>query len=259
MSNRTSFEKVDKKFSINNSYWKNRKPGYPANPAEVLYYVDQYNELPYESSEKVNSEDGYNNQWLYECFVTYQKRRGVEHSQYFTPPATARRMADLTQDLFDDFQEQGLEYHDITILDACAGFGMLTNAISQTYELDSPVMTAFEFDYELFKILEQNVITENLIRLQISEAFFPDKFHCVISNPPYEQHEMLEFLEGLSRWLMVGGYAILLLPKGYIDKTKPLKLKYLLQPFRVVSREDMHEDFALTKIKAEIVVLQKVN
>ena len=54
-----------------------------------------------------------------------------------------------------------------------------------------------------------------------------------------------------------GGLAILLLPKGFIDKDKPKALVEILEKFSVMHREDMEEDFARTAIKAEIVVLEK--
>ena len=57
--------------------------------------------------------------------------------------------------------------------------------------------------------------------------------------------------------LINGGTAILLIPKGFVDKDKPKALVSILEKFNIVYREEMEEDFARTAIKAEIVVLEK--
>ncbi|MDB0602327.1 ParB/RepB/Spo0J family partition protein [Tenacibaculum maritimum] len=53
-----TFEKVSKKYALNNSYFKNRKTDYPANPLEVLDYWMQHNELPFDMGDESN--------WMYE-------------------------------------------------------------------------------------------------------------------------------------------------------------------------------------------------
>ena len=47
-------------------------------------------------------------------------------------------------------------------------------------------------------------------------------------------------------------------PKGFMQKQKPKALVEILEKFDVIHQEDMDEEFARTKINAEIVVLKKV-
>jgi len=56
---------------------------------------------------------------------------------------------------------------------------------------------------------------------------------------------------------MDNGTAMLLLPRGFVDKDNPKALRETLDKFTIIHREDMEEDFARTAIKAEIVVLEK--
>ena len=89
------FKKVSKKYSLNNSYFKNRHMGAPKTPYEVMMYHKQYNEFPFEYS---------GGNWMYDCFCEYQKREGVYHSQFFTPDKTAEQMAKLAK-MFDGVRD----------------------------------------------------------------------------------------------------------------------------------------------------------
>ena len=108
------FEKIKKKFALNNSYFKNRQHNAPSNPFEVLEYYKEHNELPYKEEVK---ED-----WFYQCFCEYQKRAGVLNSQFFTPTRTADRIAEIVFE-YAEFDER--------ILDACCGFGQITKALKK--------------------------------------------------------------------------------------------------------------------------------
>lgn len=70
------FEKLKKKFALNNSYFKNIRwvENAPQTPFEVYEYYKEHSELPYNAEPK---ED-----WFYKCFVEYQKRAGVDQCSY---------------------------------------------------------------------------------------------------------------------------------------------------------------------------------
>ena len=237
-----TFEKITRKnpYALNNSYFKNRLPTNPRTPLECLYYFKQHGELPFDIG-------GDTEHWIYECFVEYQKRAGVFGSQFFTPPATAERMAELAEEYFD------IDYG--FVLDACCGFGMLTKSlIKRGFRVNG-----FDINKELLELY--NEYTECLSEVRDINAYefqgISDQQFNIISNPPYEIKECTQFLKLLWDLLANGGTAILLLPKNFIDKDKPKALVEVLQNFNVIHREDMQEDFARTGVKAEIVVLRK--
>ena len=127
------FEKISKKFALNNSYFKNRQRNHPANPFEVLDYYLEHGELPYKNGDV-------NDNWFYECFVEYQKRNGVINSQFFTPPKTAERIAEIAFEYADT---------DEKVLDACCGFGQITMALEKKGFRE---IQAFDIDKQLTNV-----------------------------------------------------------------------------------------------------------
>lgn len=229
------FPKIKKRFALTNSYFKNAYSNMPQNPQEILEYVKEHGELPYNAEVTDN--------WMYDCFIEFQKRNRIYLSQFFTPPKTAARMAELSKAYFDEG----------TILDACCGFGMLTKALQKLGRLD---VHGFDFaDNVGVFYKEVNVYFQRLDFRDYLVA--PASIGNIISNPPYETKDLIEFLECLEKWLKVGGTAILLIPKGFVDKDKPKNLVAVLDKFEVTHRENMQEPFAHTKVGAEIVVVTK--
>lgn len=227
------FQKVGKKkYSLNNSYFKNTPYGCPRTPQEVMAYYKQHNELPFEYS-------GEN--WLYDCWVEYQKRNGVHASQFFTPPSTSEQLAFVASRYFKSNKP---------VLDACCGFGMLTKSIEK-YGFKS---TGFDFAYDMPAVYKAYTGCD---ASQSRFEEFEGSFDQIISNPPYEVVDLTAFLRWLYRTLNDGGIAVLLIPNGFLDKERPKAIPEIVSKFSILDREEMTEDYARTKIKAEIVVLQK--
>lgn len=225
---------------MNNSYFKNITPYNPRTPEECFEYFKEHGELPFRYDGYENAVDEYEAEWwLYDCYVEYQKRVGVYNSQFFTPRKTAERMAQLSERFFEGTR----------ILDVCCGFGSLTKVFHPEFEV-----RGLEIDHSLANLYKEWTMSE-----VEEKAFqnFKEKEKNIISNPPYEIPVLTEFLEWLYEALTDDGTTILLIPKGFIDKERPKKLVQVLEKFQVVDREDMQEEFARTKIRAEIVVLSK--
>ena len=241
VSDYPTFEKITRKrFSLNNSYFKNRTPQMPATPLEVMYYFNQHGELPFDMGSDTEN-------WLYECYVEYQKRAGVYGSQFFTPPATAKRMAELADEYF--YYEQGVPQ----VLDACCGFGMLTKPLLEK----GFIVNGFDINSGLLELY--NEYTGCISKQKDINSYLNEDitWKNIVSNPPYEIKECTQFLKLLMDLLEDDGTSILLLPKSFIDKEKPKALAEVLAQFEVIHREDMQEDFERTKINAEIVVIKK--
>lgn len=238
-----TFHKIvtKKRYALNNSYFKNRLPSMPATPLEVMHYFTQHGELPFDMGSDTEN-------WLYECYVEYQKRAGVYGSQFFTPPATAKRMAELADEYFN--YEEGVPQ----VLDACCGFGMLTKPLLEK----GFIVNGFDLNKELLELY--NEYTGCISEQKDINSYLYDElpWKNIISNPPYEIKECTQFLKLIWDLLADYGIAILLLPKGFVDKDKPKALVEVLEKFNVVHREDMDEEFARTKINAEIVVIEKL-
>lgn len=83
-----TIQKIEgKKYALNNSYFKNRKPGSPDTIPEIVKYERQFGELPFEYG---------GTDWLYEAMTERQKIHGVQNSQYLTPGKTAVQLVELT-------------------------------------------------------------------------------------------------------------------------------------------------------------------
>ena len=226
------FNKVSKKYALNNSYFKNRNYGDPSSPYEVMLYHKQHNELPF----------SYNgNNWMYDCFCEYQKRAGVYHSQFFTPDATAHRIAALADNFFEK---------DPYILDACCGFGQLTKPLTNR----GFIVHGFDSCHDIVEMYKYNT---SCIGSHAHYMDFKTKYKNIVANPPYEIKYLTEFLNSLYEVLEDDGTAILLIPFGFIDKERPKAIVEAISKFNIKYREAMDEFFERTKTKAEIVVITK--
>ncbi len=231
-----------KKYALNNSYFKNRFQDDPADPFEVLEYFIKNSELPYENGE-IDPDT-----WFYECFVEYQKRKNVELSQFFTPPKTADRVAELLEEYSNN--------SDPYVLDACCGYGQLSMAcIKRGFLVDGfDLGRDFQEPYAYF--VETEFLKSNFADFHIHEnKYFNKTYNSIISNPPFE--ELIEFFNFLNKTLEFDGIAVLLLPLGAWGKDKPKYFIELKGNFELIHRENMTESFARTGAKAEIIVLKK--
>ena len=221
-----------KKYALNNSYFKNRKAGYPDSLLEIVRYRAQYGELPFDCG------DG---NWLYEAMTERQKRYGVQNSQYLTPEKTAARIAGLT----NNFLPGGN-----LVLDACCGTGQLTKYLLEN-KLD---VSGFDNDPDMVEICR---LTYPQARFELYD--FRDNesvryYDLIVSNPPYEQKGLVSFWNWLSSALSDQGRAVLLIPKGYMNKERPQLLAGYLKRFEFLHREDMREPFIHTKSICEICI-----
>ncbi len=233
----TKFEKVKKKYALNNSYFKNRTSTMPSNPVEVMEYYKEHNELPFDMGKDESN-------WLYQCYIEYQKRAGVYNSQFFTPPATAERMFDIASEDCDE---------EMKVLDACSGFGML----SKPFQDNGYYVDAFDFSNDMVSLYNDRFESKDCEQLDFLRNEWLEPYFNIISNPPYEVPVLTSFLNYIYENIIQGGFAVLLIPKGFLDKDRPKAISEIISKFKILHREDMQEDFARTKIRAEIVVLQK--
>lgn len=232
------FPKVKKKYALNNSYFKNHHHNMPSTPFEVLEYYKQHGELPYSGEA--------NEHWFYDCFVEFQKRRGVVRQQFFTPPATAKRMVEI----LDEYATRGEQ-----ILDACCGFGQLTQALKRE---EFEQVESFDIDKQLVDVCYDLHGSGTFVHDFADESPVRHRYQFIISNPPYEQKDLTAFLEFLHESLFDFGLAILLIPVNFLDKSRPAKLVQILNKFSIKHREEMTEPFARTGTRSEIVVLEKI-
>jgi SAM-dependent methyltransferase len=217
----------------------------PANPFEVLEYYKQHGELPYTNGEVTN--------WFYDCFVEYQKRAGVHNSQYFTPTKTAKDIA---------WMLKRYAHIDEVILEPCCGFGQITQQILKegykcvyAFDNDERMIEACE---SLFAPNNDHIFREYDYTTGDPLIHTNEGYYVIVSNPPYETKELTQFLEYVREKLIRGGHAILLIPCGFLDKTRPARLVQILNDFSIIEREPMEEKFERTGTRAEIVVLQKI-
>jgi SAM-dependent methyltransferase len=217
--------------------------GLPDTILEIAEYLKEHGELPFKY-------DGAN--WVYDAFVERQKYRGVEGSQFITPDATVDRMLHFA----------GKYFISDNVLEPCCGTGQITKELIKS-EYD---VIAFDNDHEMVEICnelypEKEYITRHKIEKIDFKEYNVWQTHRsqIIANPPYDITELTEFLEWIDD-IQDSGYeiSILLLPKGFIDKDKPKRTFQALRKFGVLEREDMSEEFARTKTRAEIVVLKKL-
>lgn len=222
-----------KKYALHNSYFKHRKENYPDTILEIVRYRHQYGELPFECGDE---------DWLYEAATERQKRCGVQHSQYLTPGETAAQVAALADSFLPG---------DNRVLDACCGTGQLTG-----YLRDSKLhVTGFDSDPDMVEVCRLTCPQGEFYRYDYHEPYAGERFSLIVSNPPYEQKEIIPFLEWLTCALSVGGKAILILPKGFVDKERPKALAECLSRFEVLHREEVRRGFVHTRFTCEVCVV----
>lgn len=230
-----TFNPVRKKYALNNSYFKNTYYGIntpPLTPYDVFLYLKQHGELPFAY---------HGDNWMYDCYNEYQKRRTIYNSQFFTPDDTADRMAQLAYNYFDENKP---------VLDACCGFGQLTRALlKQNFQC-----FGYDFCFELVEMYKENT---KCGAEHTDFQSFGKKYTNIMSNPPYEIPILTEFLECTYKILEDDGTLILLIPNGFVDKVKPKRTYDILEKYKLLHSEPMEEKFARTNEKAEIVILEK--
>lgn len=218
-----------KKYSLNNSYFKNRYWDLPSTPLACLKYKEEHWERPFACSD---------NTTFYDVMIERQKRntyKTKERDQHFTPPCTARRVAEIVTEYSTGNP----------IIDACCWFGMLSQYIDQK---------VLWFDMDLDLVQAYNLLTKHSAE-QENFRRYKTQADTIVSNPPYA--DLPEFLEWCYNSLNDGGHAILVIPAWYVDKERPKALVQMLEKFTVWYREPVNEEFAHTKIRTEIVVLSK--
>lgn len=239
-----------KKFALNNSYFKNIRfvEGAPQTPAEVFEYYEEFKEFPFKDLDLEEDEI------LFEIFGEFNKIEGVLHDQFFTPPIIADRMAYLLDEYskIDTLDEYSKHTEPLRVLDICCGYGQLTYPVEKFGFLVSGI----DFDKNLCKLYEK-FTNSGATKMRFQDLI--EKEDLIISNPPYSIPVLTEFLYKLYDILSDRGFAVILLPKGFIEKEKPKKLYEILQKFEVIHREEKNEEFKSAKIKTEILVLKKIN
>lgn len=231
-----AFIKLLKKYALGNSYFKNRQAGSPDTIIEIAQYFIDHGELPFEYHGK---------NWVYDTVIERQKRKGVNRSQYFTPDATAARMAEIA----NNFDSSGMA------LDACCGTGQISTALLT----EGFTVTGFELDIDLVETCRK--LYARNPEIQFIQSAFED-FPCsnaplIVANPPYEVPTLTAFIVWLYESLCQHGYAVLLVPAGFVDKDRPKAIPEIMSKFTIEHRENMTECFVHTKITAEIIVLRK--
>ncbi|NDV70021.1 ParB/RepB/Spo0J family partition protein [Dysgonomonas sp. 25] len=230
----TTFKKITgKRFALTNSYFKNKKPGYPSTVLEITQYYKQHGELPFEYTGK---------NWLYQTMIERQKRFGVHSDQYLTPDKTAGQLVELTNNFIPDNN---------VVLDACCGTGQLTK-----YLLENNLkVIGFDKDREMVeicKLMYPDAVFHIYDFLKIESKFH---FDLIVSNPPYSGKELTSFLKWLSSALTDTGKAIVLIPKDYMTKTRPKRLAEYIGRFNILHKESMTESFHHTTWSSEILIL----
>jgi hypothetical protein len=224
---------MKKKYCLNNSYFKvASNVGLPTTLLEIAKYERENGELPFSYS-------GEN--WVYDAFCEYQKRKGVVYSQYLTPDNSVDRMLHFA----------GSYFKDNNVLEPCCGTGQITKELLK----DGYNVTAFDIDGDMVEFINFQYPQLNTERYDFRE--YKKNCNQIIANPPYGIYELSDFL----RWVLdiqtSGGISVLLLPKGFVEKDRPKALLKVLHGFSVLEKEDMREPFLRTASLAEIVVLKK--
>ncbi len=228
-----------KKYALTNSYFKYRDFKLPDTILGVAQYQKEHGELPFE----------YNgDNWVYDATIEKQKRNGVWHQQFLTPTDTANRIAELAAHHASD---------SLVIVDACCGSGQLTRALLEM--LPKHQVQGFDISYDMVETSKLVFEGQNAVFTEMcfKETNLPEPVDLIVANPPYEVKDVETFFGWLHTNLNDNGTAVLLLPKGMMEKDKPKQLVANRGKFIEMHREHMSEPFVHTKINAEIVVLEK--
>lgn len=226
-------KKVDKQYSLHNSYFKNKKHNYPGTVLEIVQYKCMYGELPFSCLEA---------NWLYQTIIERQKRCGVQNNQYLTPEKTASQIAELTNNFIPK---------DNLVLDACCGTEQLTKFLL----LNKLNVVGFDNDPDMVEICKLVYPQAKFELFDFKEHENLTQFDLIVSNPPHDQKNMIPFFKWLSLSLTDEGKAILLISKGFMSKETPRILKELLSYFEVLHQESMSESFVHTKGEHEICIV----
>lgn len=238
-----SFPRITKKYTVD-YYWKGGAPPQcPQNTSQALAYYIQHKEWPFTLP---NPEAPLVEQY-YAAKISHQKRSGVWADQHFTSPINANFV-------FDQMFVPSVRGK--RLLDACSGFGMLASgAVRHGHSV-----TLLERDYELFNdamLIFADASNEAVHICEDFKNYWPSTpFDVVVSNPPFSSNSGVEFLEQLHHWLVPRGSAFLILPQGFIKKTRPARIPSALEKFAVLWTTDLPDEFAHTKVKCELVHLQ---
>lgn len=271
------FEEIKRKFAINNSYFKNRRPQDPSTPLECLEYLVEHGKLPYLTNCMIG-DDIYAYSWVYECFVEYQKRTAIKHEQFFTPIHVAEKMAEvfLKKTIYNNEK--------IHVTEPFCGYGQIThemmNRLGKFFvdglqfksECFFKEYSAFDIDDDLVDFADMFASHYGKTRFDKLVDFYPEDFNDikrgqitntnVISNPPYNIELLTKFLTELRFWLKSydedesekENIAVLLLPVGFVEKqTKAIKEAVSYYNIEIV--EKIPPVFAHTKVHTEIVIL----
>ncbi|MDR1902378.1 MAG: class I SAM-dependent methyltransferase, partial [Treponema sp.] len=200
---------------------------------EIAKFERDHGELPFSYS---------GDNWVYDAFCEYQKRSGVIYSQFLTPAATVDRMLHFA----------GKYFKNNDVLEPCCGTGQITKELLK----NEYAVTAFDIDAEMVEFI--NFQYPELNARVCDFKIYEGNHNQIIANPPYELPELSAFLQWVLDIQTSGGISVLLLPKGFVEKTKPKALVSTLHQLSVQEKEDMRESFLRTSTSAEIVVLKKL-
>lgn len=248
----TQFKKVEKKYSLD-YYWKNPNFYAPTDPLQCLEYLAQHGDWPF-SLPDIDLVAQF-----YQIVTAYQKRRGVWGDQHHTPPAGAIFIAKKATEIYENLvKAQGrIPKHEVRVLDACAGFGMLTSALFH----EGFTVEAFERDFGLCRSAERLFEGHpGLISYQcdsMEHYNVSDAFDIIVSNPPFSQNAWLVFLENVRRWSGEGTVMLAVFPEGYAYKTRPAALMHEIDRWDIIDSWPMPCEFAHTKVRCELVHLVK--
>jgi len=237
--------KVNKKYALHNSYFKHTvyKDEYPKTPIEIVMYYLEYNELPFECSM---------DNWLYEMYNEYQKRNSVLYEQFLTPYNTVNRMIVL-------LNSNCVWYNESSVLEIGIGTGQITKEL-----LNIEQYKGIDIDYKMIEInklifpehqdkfIQMDFVNNSGKLIELNKC---NKFDYIISNPPYSL--IPELLETIYDVLDDNGYAVLLLPNGFLNKSRPKKLKEMIDKFNILYSEKNNEKFERTNINTELYLIEK--
>lgn len=230
-----TFEKVSKQYALENSYFKFRLASWPDSIGEIYDYLEQHGELPFRYT---------GDNWIYDAMCERQKRKGVAFSQYLTPDSIAELMADLSRQYLPT---------DISTLEPCCGTGQLIRALMKV-GYGQEMITAFDIDPQMAALCA---------RIYPQTDIFCGDFRKVelygmniIANPPFETAICTPFLTWLGSVQFHGNVAVLLLPNGFIDRTKPNDIGRVMEQYEILNRKKLGPVFKNNGCYPEIVVLR---
>lgn len=210
------FKKIDKKYALKGSYFKNKLAKDPDTILDIVSYFRQYDDLPFRYE---------GNNFVYDALCERQRYSGIQNDQYMTPDELAIQMTTLANNFMPE---------DLSILEACCGTGQLTKYLIK----DGFNVYGFDNDKELVELCNLLYPQGKFYELDFREAKEFTKHELIISNPPLQIGKLHAFMEWLSLSLSERGKAILLLPSEYLEKNYQKKFKEVLSRFISVHKEE---------------------